>query len=92
MQTPYPAEHGFQFAFIWYIIFFNLFNFLLVSATTIAWVQAIGIVAGHIGGVLAAHDRALEVYDKELAVRSQLPLVGVMIIYTVGALVLLLGA
>lgn len=32
LLTPYPAEHGFQFAFIWYIIFFNLFNFLLVSA------------------------------------------------------------
>jgi hypothetical protein len=32
LVTPYPAEHGFQFAFIWFIIFFNLFNFLLVSA------------------------------------------------------------
>ena len=67
-------------------------NFLLVSATTIAWVQAIGIIAGHVGGVLAAHDRALEVYDKKIAMRSQYPMIGVMIIYTVGALVLLLGA
>lgn len=67
-------------------------NFLLVSATTIAWVQAVGIIAGHIGGVLGAHDRALEVYDKKEALRSQYPMVGAMILYTVGALVLLLGA
>ncbi len=67
-------------------------NFLLVSATTIAWVQAVGIIVGHVAGVLAAHDRALELYDGREAVRSQYPMVGVMIVYTVGALVLLLGA
>ena len=67
-------------------------NFLLVSATTIAWVQAIGIIIGHVAGVLTAHDRALEVYDTEVAAKSQYAMVGVMIIYTVGALVLLLGA
>lgn len=67
-------------------------NFLLVSATAIAWVQAIGIIVGHVAGVLVAHDRALEVYDKESAMRSQFPMVGVMIVYTVGALILLLGA
>jgi len=67
-------------------------NFLLVSATTIAWVQALGIIFGHIFGVLAAHDKALEVYESKVAARSQYPMVGVMIIYTVGALVLLLGA
>jgi len=67
-------------------------NFLLVSATTIAWVQALGIILGHIAGVLVAHDKALDVYDGSVAVRSQYPMVGVMMIYTVGALVLLLGA
>lgn len=67
-------------------------NFLLVSATTIAWVQAVGIIVGHVAGVLAAHDRALEAYDGAEATRSQYPLVGVMVLFTVGALVLLLGA
>lgn len=28
----YPAQHGFQYSYIWFIIFFNLFNFLLVAA------------------------------------------------------------
>jgi hypothetical protein len=32
LQTPYPAAHGFQFSFIWFIIFFNLFNFFLCAA------------------------------------------------------------
>jgi len=67
-------------------------NFTLVSAVTIAWVQAGGIVIGHVAGVLAAHDRSLEVCDTKAAVRSQYPLVAIMVIYTVGALVLLLGA
>jgi hypothetical protein len=66
-------------------------NFLLVSTTTIAWVQAASIVAGHIGGVVLAHDRALALFARRDATRSQYPLLLAMIAYTVGGLALLLG-
>jgi len=42
--------------------------------------------------VAAAHDRAVTRYRHDLAVRSQYPMLGVMIVYTVAGLFLLLGA
>lgn len=39
-------------------------NFRLISTQTIAWVQSIAIVLGHIGGVIVAHDRALELFPR----------------------------
>lgn len=69
----------------------NAVNFRLVSTRTIAYVQAAAIVVGHVAGVTAAHDRAVELFPPRRAVRSQYPLLGVMILYTVGGLTLLLG-
>lgn len=66
-------------------------NYRLVSVRTIALVQAGAIVVGHVSGVLVAHDRAVERYKPRLAVRSQYPLLAVMIVYTVGGLAILLG-
>ena len=51
-------------------------NYRLVSTQTIALVQALAIVIGHIGGVVLAHDRALELFGPKAAWRSQLPLLG----------------
>ena len=65
-------------------------NYRLVSVRTIALVQAGAIVVGHVSGVLVAHDRAVERYRPNLAVRSQYPLLAVMIAYTVGGLAILL--
>jgi hypothetical protein len=68
-------------------------NYRLLSTTTIAWVQAAAIVVGHVSGVVAAHDRAVERHaSAKLATRSQWPLVAAMVLYTVGGLGLLLGA
>lgn len=67
-------------------------DYTAVSPTTIAWVQAISIVLGHVVGVLSAHDKAVATHSRALAVRSQYPLVVVMISYTVAALFLLLRA
>ena len=58
--------------------------------TTIAYVQAGAIVIGHVLGVVAAHDRAVERHPPALATRAQYPLLGVMVLYTVGGLLLLL--
>ena len=34
LQTPYAGSHGFQFSFIWFIIFFELFVLLFTLAIT----------------------------------------------------------
>jgi hypothetical protein len=70
----------------------NVVNFTVVSTTTIAYVQAAGIVAGHVAGVVVAHDRALALFPSREATRSQYPLLAAMVLFTVGGLGLLLGA
>ena len=67
-------------------------NYAVVSTATIAWVQAGGIVAGHVAGVAVAHDRALARFPSRVAARSQYPLVAAMVLYSVGGLALLMGA
>ncbi|MFT5203645.1 MAG: hypothetical protein ACI9C1_003045 [Candidatus Aldehydirespiratoraceae bacterium] len=67
-------------------------NWLLVSPEVIAWVQTLAIAVGHVLAVAAAHDRSVERYPHELAVRSQYPMLFVMVVYTVVGLFLLLGA
>lgn len=70
----------------------NTVDYTLVTANQIACVQVAAIVIGHVGGVVAAHDRAVERYDHRTAVASQYPLLGVMVVYTVSGLLLLLNA
>jgi hypothetical protein len=70
----------------------NAVDFTAVSTTTIAYVQAGGIVAGHVAGVVVAHDRALALFPSREATRSQYPLLAAMVVFTVGGLALLLGA
>ncbi len=70
----------------------NAVNFTLVSTSLIAYVQASGIIAGHVAGVVVAHDRALAVFPSKEATRSQYPLLAAMVLFTVGGLALLLGA
>ena len=67
-------------------------DWTLVSPDTIAWVQTLAIAIGHVLAVAAAHDVAIGRWKHELAVRSQYPMLGVMVLYTVLGLFLLLGA
>jgi hypothetical protein len=53
--------------------------------------QVASIVFGHIAGVVLAHDRAIAIFPKDTATRSQYPLLAVMVAFTVGGLGLLLG-
>lgn len=64
-------------------------NYGLVGTDTIARVQVVSIVLGHVVGVVMAHDLSLR---QRARGATQLPLVGVMITYTVGGLALLFGA
>lgn len=66
-------------------------DYALVSPNGIAYVQVGAIVAGHVAGVVLAHDRALARLPKAVATRSQYPLLVAMVAFTVGGLGLLLG-
>jgi hypothetical protein len=65
----------------------------VISATGIWYVQVGALVAGHVGGLVLAHDRALVVYDRvRAAVRSQYWMLAIMIAYTCFGLWLLAQA
>lgn len=64
-------------------------NAALIQPTLVAVIQAVAIVLGHLLGVLAAHERAVTVLDRRTAVVGQVPLMVVMIGYTLGGLTLL---
>lgn len=57
-------------------------NFTFLSPTLVWWVQVTVIVAGHLVGVVLAHDRALAVFPKERAVRTQYAMLALMVLLT----------
>lgn len=62
----------------------------VISASTIWYLQVAFVVAGHVAGLLLAHDRALVAFSSaRKAVRSQYWLLGVMVGFTTLALWLL---
>lgn len=70
----------------------NAVNYLLIGTTLIALVQVGAIVIGHVLGVFLAHDRSLRGAQPDRATYAQLPLIAVMVAFTVGGLGLLFGA
>jgi hypothetical protein len=68
-------------------------NYALLSAGTIWAVQVVALVAGHVGGLVLAHDRALTTFpDHRRAMRSQRFMLVVMVGFTSLGLWLLSGA
>jgi hypothetical protein len=59
--------------------------------TTVATVQVLAVVGGHIAAALLAHDRAVRVLPSR-PVAGQIPLLTAMVIFTVTALLLLFAA
>ncbi|MEU4355072.1 hypothetical protein [Streptomyces virginiae] len=57
----------------------------------LAALQVIAVVTGHVLGVVAAHDRSVRLFPPAKAVAGQLPLLTLMITYTIGGLSLLLN-
>ncbi len=57
----------------------------------LAWTKVLAIVGGHVLAVVAAHDRAMRVLPPRHQLSGQLPLLMVMVGYTVGGLYLLLS-
>ena len=66
-------------------------NWTLVSSGVIGWVQILSIVGGHLVGVLVSHDRGIEKFELKKAMRSQYPMLAVMVLYTLFGLVLMTG-
>ena len=63
-----------------------------VGPLVIMGVQLGAIVAGHLVASVAAHDRAVRLYSREAAVRTQYPMLAAMVALTVGAVGLLFAA
>jgi hypothetical protein len=63
---------------------------LTLHPTFLAFTKVGAIVGGHVLGVIAAHDRAVKVLPSRDQLTGQLPLLVVMVGYTVGGLYLLL--
>lgn len=57
----------------------------------VAALQVLAIVLGHVLGVVAAHDRSVRLFPPGRAVAGQLPLLVLMIAYTIGGLSLLIA-
>jgi hypothetical protein len=64
----------------------------LVNPAFVAALQVIAVVAGHIAGAIAAHDRATRIYPPGKVMAGQLPLLLLMLAYTYTGLTLLFAA
>ncbi|MET9323964.1 hypothetical protein ABZX75_27875 [Streptomyces sp. NPDC003038] len=62
-----------------------------LGSGALAALQVIAVVTGHVLGVVAAHDRSVRLFPPAKAVAGQLPLLALMITYTIGGLSLLLN-
>jgi hypothetical protein len=63
---------------------------LSLHPTFLAFSKVISIVSGHVLGVIAAHDRAVKLLPRRDQLTGQLPLLVVMVAFTIGGLYLLL--
>lgn len=67
-------------------------NYLAVSTSLVAYVQIFSIVAGHVLGVIAAHDRSVRLFPENASRRAQYSLLSIMIFYTMAGIALLVGS
>ncbi|GAA0611315.1 hypothetical protein GCM10009547_11700 [Sporichthya brevicatena] len=64
-------------------------NYEVVTVGQIATIQVLAIVVGHVLGVFAAHDRSVRLFPTRAAVMGQIPMMVLMVAYTIGGLSLL---
>ena len=63
-----------------------------IDPTAVAWIQVAGILLGHVGAVMVAHDRAVEIFPVGKSLQSQFAMLFVMVAYSSLGLWLLLTA
>jgi hypothetical protein len=62
----------------------------VVTYETVWYVQVGALVIGHVAGLTIAHDRAVVVFpDRRTSLEAQLPMLGLMVLYTLGGMWLL---
>lgn len=61
----------------------------LLPAGLLAAIQVAAIVTGHVLGVIAAHDRAVRLFEPRVAIAGQTPMMVLMVIVTMAGLTLL---
>jgi hypothetical protein len=62
-------------------------NLAPFTPNTVWYVQVGALVAGHVAGLAVAHDRAIDIFEERRdALRSQLAMLALMVLYTVGGL------
>lgn len=65
-------------------------NLAIVTYETVWYVQVGALVIGHVAGLAIAHDRAVDVFhDRRTSLEAQLPMLGLMVLYTLGGMWLL---
>lgn len=64
----------------------------LIAPGLVAGIQVVAIVTGHVVGVVLAHERAIALFPRRAAVLGQVPLLVLMVLYTVSGLTLLFSA
>ena len=65
-------------------------NLAIVSPETTWYVQVAALVVGHVAGLAIAHDRAVALFQgRRTALEAQLPMLGLMVLYTLGGMWLL---
>ena len=65
-------------------------NLAIVAPETVWYVQVTALVVGHVAGLAIAHDRAVVVFEgRRTALEAQLPMLGLMVLYTLGGMWLL---
>lgn len=64
----------------------------LINPTLVANVQVLAIIAGHIVGVVLAHERAITLFPRRVALLGQVPLLALMVTLTCTGLLLLFAS
>lgn len=65
-------------------------NLAIVSPETVWYVQVGSLVVGHVVGLAIAHDRAVVLFQgRRVALEAQLPMLALMVLYTLGGMWLL---
>lgn len=97
IAAGYAVAHYFSFAVFqgqagWTWLTGGGIDYRVVGAATIAAVQVLAIVAGHVLGVAAAHDRTLGLVRRRHARAAQYPMLAVMVGYTCAGIALVAGS
>ena len=62
-------------------------NLAIVAPDTVWYAQVGALVIGHVAGLAIAHDRAVAVFEgRRTALQAQLPMLGLMVLYTLGGM------